>query len=158
MPRFANESTGFGSVPFPLKGDSLGIGDLVNLIGAQAERQFSLFRPLQDFSAETLTGIAGGDPTILNRLAAPAVSGIKAQTPQIQRQLSDTLSGGALAEATTGAITDQQGQISDILGGLQTDLLGTALNTGLNLSNQTITPLSAAGSLRVGQRSSGGKK
>lgn len=161
MPQF--DSTGLGGIPRLItNSDTVGIGDIAELVANLVNQNYKTFAPLQGFAGDTLKGIASGDDSMLQRQAAPAISGIKSQLPQVQRQLSDKIgSGGALAEAQGNAIQGQQGDISKLLAGMQTNLTNTALNTGMNVTPQAISPLLAVGGLRNQAKAAsegGGKK
>lgn len=157
----AQDNRNFGNLGPGLA--NLGISDIVEILGGLASELYGLGKPLQKQSYDILGGVLSGEDSggILSRLAAPSIAALTSQQPQIQRQLSDTLSGGALAEAKADAITGQQGEMAKILSGLQNSLIGTGLETGLGLTQQVAGPLISGGGLRAAQASSkqkGGKK
>lgn len=147
----------YGSMPgLP----DLGLSDLAELLGGQSNRLFELGAPLQERSYGILNDLLSGNDAsgTLARLAGPSISALQGQLPNVQRQLTDAIgSGGALAEAQTRAITGQQSEIAKMLSGLQNSLLGTAMDTGLGLTQQVTAPLTAAGGLRAVQKQAGQK-
>ena len=149
----------FGSLPHI--GGSASIGDIVNALFGGASHLQDIFGPLQKQSADILGGVLSGGQganDILNRLAGPGIAGIEAQTPNVLRQITDTLpAGGARAQGMSNAFTGAQGDIAKMLSGLQSSLIGTAVDTGLGLSQQELPFLSGAGALRVGEKGAKGR-
>lgn len=154
---FDNDNMGspsltLGGLP-PVSFGGTGISDIASIISRLAESRYGLFGPLEQFAADVMRDVTSGGGQALRYLASPAIAGVKEQTPQVLRQLSDVLPrGGALAEAQGKAITGEQGAIADILSNLQRQLLGTSFETGLGLFPQLVAPLLGVGSLRVAQK------
>lgn len=161
MPPFNNNNQGgLRDLPPLFNNDSIGIGDVSNIIANLTNSQFPILQGLQGQSIDTLQGILGGNSDLTRRLSAPGIAGIRAQTPGVLRQLGDQLpSGGLQQQARANAITGETDQIADFLGQTNNGLVGPALNqlfTNQNILPQLSGPLLGIGGLRASEKAARG--